>query len=236
MLDDTPAPFGDVTRRWARLDDDERDRHVARLVGGGCSSDQIRHVEIPGVDDGACYLAVVVAALGGDPVALGWIATTHRPLLISHGRAILERDPSEWGAVCFEQLHRALVRADLTDATWLRRRIARQLIHRLGGIVANYLGRCRREEPVEPALLRAHQAVEQVHGDEVDDRLAAELARLLSAMDIPDRDGLYALAEHVPLYEIAERHNLSYGALRQRVTRARRHLRTELAPYRRAAV
>ena len=50
-----------------------------------------------------------MAAIDGDPIALGWITTTHRPLLISHGRALLERDASEWGAVCLEQLQRKIV-------------------------------------------------------------------------------------------------------------------------------
>lgn len=68
-----------------------------------------------------------------------------------------------------------------------------------------------------------------------DDRLAEDLARLLSELDVPSRDALLALAEHVPLYEIADRHELSYAAIRQRVSRARRQLRSELAVYRRAA-
>jgi DNA-directed RNA polymerase specialized sigma24 family protein len=236
MLDDTPAPLGDVTRRWTRLQDDQRDLHAARLLGHDCPGDPIAHVETPKVDDGVCYRRLVLAAIDGDPVAVGWIATTHRPLLVSHGRALLERDASEWGAVCLEQLHRIMVRADLSDSRWLRRRIARQLVHRLGGIVADYLGRCRREDPVEPVRLSAHQAADQAHGGVRDEGLAEELGRLLAEIDLPTRDALLALADHEPLYEVADRHGLSYGALRQRVTRARRQLRSELAPYRRAAV
>jgi DNA-directed RNA polymerase specialized sigma24 family protein len=235
MFDDTPAPLGDVTRRWTRLDDDNRDLHAARLLGRDCLGNRIAHVETPKIDDGVCYRRLVVAAIDGDPVALGWVATTHRPLLVSHGRALLERDPSEWGAVCLEQLHRIMVKADLSDARWLRRRIARQLVHRLGGIIADHLGRRHREEPVEPVWLSAHQAAAQAQAEVPDERLAEELGRLLAEVDLPTRDALLALADHEPLYEVADRHQLSYGALRQRVTRARKQLRSELAPYRRAA-
>lgn len=235
MFDDTPAPFGDVTRRWTRLEDVHRDLHVARLLGHNCPGNPIAHVETPKVDDGACYRRLVLAAIDGDPVALGWIATTHRPLLVSHGRALLERDPSEWGAVCLEQLHRIMVKADLSDSRWLRRRIARQLVHRVGGIVADYLGRCHREDLVEPIRLSAHQAAAQAYGDVSDEELAGELGRLLAQVDLATRDALLALADHEPLYEVADRHGLSYGALRQRVTRARKQLRSELATYRRAA-
>lgn len=235
MFDDTPAPLGDVTRRWSCLDDEDRERHAVRLLGRDCPGDRIAHVETPKVDDGTCYHRLVIAAIDGDPIALGWITTTHRPLLVSHGRALLERDPSEWGAVCLEQLHRIMVKADLSDTRWLRRRIARQLVHRIGGIVADHLGRSRREEPVEPVQLSTHHAAVQAPSETTDDRLAGDLARLLSELDVPSRDALLALAEHVPLYEIADRHELSYAAIRQRVSRARRQLRSELAVYRRAA-
>ena len=233
MFDDTPAPLGDVTRRWAHLDDDCRERHATRLLGVDCPGNRVAHVETPKVDDGRCYRRLVVAAIDGDPIALGWITTTHRPLLVSHGRALLERDPSEWGAVCLEQLHRIMVNADLSESRWLRRRVARQLVHRLGGIVAEHVSRCQREEPVEPVHLSMQQAHAKALPELTDDRLAEELARLLSELDPPSRDGLVALAEHVPLYEIADRHELTYAAIRQRVTRARKQLRSELAPYRR---
>ena len=233
MLDDTPAPLGDVTRRWAHLDDDCRERHATRLLGRDCPGNQIAHVETPKVDDGRCYHRLVQAAIGGDPIALGWIATTHRPLLVSHGRALLERDPSEWGAVCLEQLHHIMVKADLSESRWLRRRVACQLVHRLGGIVAEYLNRRQREEPFEPSHLSTQQADRETLPELTDDRLAEELSRLLLELDPPSRDGLLALAEHVPLYVIADRHELTYAAIRQRVTRARKQLRSELAAYRR---
>lgn len=100
MYDTTPAPFGDVARRWSGLDDDQRQRHAARLLGCGCAGDVLAHVDSPGLDGGVCYQRLVPAATAGDPIALGWLATTHRPLLLTRGRPLLDRDPSEWGAVC----------------------------------------------------------------------------------------------------------------------------------------
>ncbi|WP_370327139.1 hypothetical protein [Euzebya sp.] len=54
MYDPTPAPFGDVTRRWTALDTDERRRQAARLLGFGCAGDAVGHVDRPGLDAGAC--------------------------------------------------------------------------------------------------------------------------------------------------------------------------------------
>ncbi len=68
------------------------------------------------------------AGLEGDSVALGWLATTRRPLLIVHGRALFEDDPAEWGSVCLELLHRTLAKADLSEVKRLRRRVVRELI------------------------------------------------------------------------------------------------------------
>jgi hypothetical protein len=109
MYDSTPAPFGDVTRRWTSLEGDERQRQTVRLLGLGCAGDALAHVDRPGLDAGACYRQLVPTGASGDPIALGWLATTHRPLLIARGRALLEHDPTEWGAACLEVLHRTLI-------------------------------------------------------------------------------------------------------------------------------
>ena len=233
MFDTTPAPFGDVTRRWTHLEDDARAYHVDRLLGHECPGTVIAHVGSPKLDDGACYRRLVLAAVDGDPVAVGWIATTHRPLLVSHGRALLERDPSEWGAVCLELLHRIMVKADLSDPSWLRRRIARQLIHRLGRAVADHLDCRRHEQPLEPVRMQTRHATTSGQRWEPQPQLSEHLVRLLAEVDPPTRDGLLALADHEPLYEVADRHGLSYAALRQRVTRARVALQPQLAIYRR---
>lgn len=64
--------------------------------------------------------------------------------------------------------------------------------------------------------------------------LTLDLDRALHTLDEPTRDSLLALANREPLAAVAERHGLSYDAVRQRVTRARKRLQPELATYRRA--
>lgn len=69
MYDSTPAPIGDVTRRWTALTDHQRQAHAARLLGQDCGSGAPTHVDRPGLDDGACYHRLVPAAAAGDPIA-----------------------------------------------------------------------------------------------------------------------------------------------------------------------
>lgn len=234
MYDSTPAPFGDVTRRWTSLNKDERQRHTARLLGFDCSGDVVRHVNQPDLDAGACYRQLVPAAAAGDPVALGWLATTHRPLLIARGRALLEHDASEWGATCLEVLHRALSSADLSEARWLRRRVARTLTARLSRIVAQHVNRRRRECPVDTDSLHAREEASLGWGWDPHPDLSLDLDRVLETLDEPTRESLLALARREPLGAVAERHGLSYDAVRQRVTRARKRLQPELAAYHRS--
>lgn len=235
MYDSTPAPFGDVTRRWTSLDADQGQAHAARLLGQDCGSDGIIHVDRPGQDAGACYHRLVPAAAAGDPIALAWLATTHRPLLVARGRPLLDHDPTEWGAVCLEVLHRTLADADLSERTWLRRRVARRLINRLSRIVAQHLNRRARESPTDAVSLNAHQGA--VPGWDFDPHpdLTLHLDQALGTLDVPTRESLVALANREPLAEVAARHGLSYAAVRQRVTRARHRLQPEFAVYRRAA-
>lgn len=114
MYDPTPPPFGDFTRRWTQLDDLQRDDHTHRLLGTRCAGQGRRHVDRPALDDGRCYHQLVPAVADGDEVALGWLATSHRPLLVARGLALLEHDPSEWGAVCLEALYVTAAKADLS--------------------------------------------------------------------------------------------------------------------------
>ena len=234
MYNSTPAPFGDITRRWTALDTDERQRHAARMLSCDSPGDVAAHVDRPDLDAGACYRQLVPAAAAGDPIALGWLATTHRPLLVARGRALLEHDPTEWGAVCLEVLHRTLANADLSEARWLRRRVARTLTNRLSRVVAQHLSRRQRECPVATDSLHGRQ--DATPGWEWDPHpdLTLDLDRVLDTLDAVTRDSLIALANRDPLIQVAERHGLSYAAVRQRVTRARRRLRPELAVYRRA--
>ena len=234
MYDSTPAPFGDVTRRWTSLDSTQRQRHAVRLLGSGCAGDRIAHVDRPDLDAGACYRQLVPAGAAGDPIAVAWLATTHRPLMVARGRALLEHDPTEWGAVCLDVLHRTLATADLSETTWLRRRVARKLTSRLSKIVAAHLQRHRREYPTATASLHARpDAAPGCDWDPHPD-LSLDLDRALDSLDAPTRDSLLALANREPLAGVAARHGLSYAAVRQRVSRARRRLQPELAVYRRA--
>jgi hypothetical protein len=235
MYDSTPAPFGDVTRRWTSLEKGERQRQAARLLGFGCPGGVIAHVDRPDLDAGACYRQLVPAAASGDPIALGWLATTHRPLLIARGRALFDHDPTEWGAVCLEVLHRTLAGADLTETKWLRRRVARTLTSRLSRMVAQHVTRRRRECPVASPSLHARQDAASGWDWDPHPDLTLDLDRVLDALDEPTRESLLALANHEPLVGVAARHGLSYDAVRQRVTRARKRLQPELAVYHRAS-
>jgi DNA-directed RNA polymerase specialized sigma24 family protein len=234
MYDSTPAPYGDVTRRWTALEKDQRGRHAVRLLSCDTPGDVVVHVDRPGLDAGTCYRQLVPAAAAGDPIALGWLATTHRPLLVARGRALLEHDPTEWGAVCLEVLHRTLVSADLSETRWLRRRVARTLTHRLSRVVAQHVNRRQRECPIANASLHGrHEAAPGWEWDPHPD-LTLDLDRVLDTLDAATRDSLIALANRDPLAQVAERHGLSYAAVRQRVSRARKRLQPELAVYRRA--
>lgn len=233
MYDSTPAPFGDVTRRWTSLDNAQREWHAARLLTR-CSADRITHVDRPDLDAGVCYARLVPAGASGDPIAVGWLATTHRRLLITRGRALLEHDPTEWGAVCLDVLHRTLASADLSETKWLRRRVARKLTSRMSTVVAGHLQRRRRECPTATASLHARQDAAPGWDWDPHPDLSLDLDRVLDSLDTPTRDSLVALANRESLAGVAERHGMSYAAVRQRVSRARRRLQPELAVYRRA--
>ena len=235
MYDSTPAPFGDVTRRWTTLEKGERQRHTDRLLRFGCPGGVIAHVDRPDLDAGVCYRQLVPAAASGDSVALGWLATTHRPLLIARGRALFDHDPTEWGAVCLEVLHRTLASADLTETRWLRRRVARTLTSRLSRVVAQHLRRRQLESPVASPSLHARQEAASGWDWDPHPDLTLDLDRALGTLDVPTRESLLALANHEPLLGVAARHGLSYDAVRQRVTRARKRLQPELAVYHRAS-
>jgi DNA-directed RNA polymerase specialized sigma24 family protein len=234
MLDTTPPPFGDITRRWTHLDESERTLHIARLVGAVCPGDPV-HVDRPSTDGGLCYQQLAHAALAGDEIAIGWLATSHRPLLITRGRRLLEDDPSEWGGLCLWLLHSVLERADTSDARWLRRCVAGRLTSRLSAAMALYVRRRQKERVAVPTSVFASRAFDPVEVWDPHPELSLDLDRLLGELDEPSRDALWALAYHEPLAEVADRHGLTHTALRQRVTRARKGMQTELAHYRRRA-
>ena len=234
MHDSTPAPFGDVTRRWSHLDDLDRSHHVARLCAPACAPAP-EHIERPGLDGGACYRRLVEAALDGDDVAFGWLAASHRPLLITRGRRLLDDDPSEWGALCLELLLTTLQRERVFDPRWLRRQVSKRLTCRMSAAMVMYLRRRRTEVGDPHGRALADAAIGPFDAWPVPADLTLELERLLRGLDRPSLEGLWALADEEPLADIAQRYGLSYGALRQRVTRARQRLQADLAQYRRVA-
>ena len=224
-------PFGEVCRRWSGLSAVERDRAALRLVG--VPVDQAR-IQDPGRGGHGHYAALVEHALAGDAVAFAWLATSHRPLLIARGRALLDRDPGEWGAVCLEVLYRALGTARSTTAgPWLRRRVSQQITHGLRGVLRAELARWGAEQPTEPVqLVRLERPgpADDPHPD-----LSAALARSLARLEPAVRAGFEAVAADAPLTPVACTHQLSAPALRQRMFRARQQLRPQLVGYRRSA-
>lgn len=228
MFDLTPAPFGDVTRRWTQLTDDQRPDHIHRLVGS-CTGDVESHVDDPPLDDGRCYARVVRAAASGDEVALGWLATSHRPLLLVRGRLLFCDDPAEWGAICLEALHVTIAKVDLGLGRWLRRRVAQQIGRHVLLATDEHRSSRRHERPTAPAVLRRAPLATSI-GDP-HPQLSGVLATVMDGLDAPTRDAFQAIATGRALYEVADRHELSYDALRQRVCRARRELKPALAGF-----
>lgn len=234
MYDLTPGPIGELTRRWTTLTDAERAQSADARLGRLCGGDHLVHVEHPAHDDGTCYAQLVRLALDGDAIALGWLATSHRALLIARGQVLLDHDPTEWGAVCLEALHTTLAKVDLGAGRWVRRRVAQRLTLRVSNAAAVHVARRHRERPTAPVTLaRACGSVDDPdHTEHLDLRIA--LDGVLRELDSPTRDAFCALADGWALAGVAQRHGLSHGAIRQRVSRARTHLQAELAGFVRA--
>lgn len=228
MYDPTPAPFGNLTRRWTQLTDSQHEDHAHRLIGD-CAGDVQAHVENPPLDDGGCYSRLVRSAVSGDEIGWGWLATTHRPLLLVCGRVLFAHDPSEWGAVCLEALHITVDRVDPDLGRWLRRRVSKRLTTRLGRATASHLSSRRHERPTAPTVLHRLHLATPVRDPHLE--LSQALTAVLDELDAPTRDAFYAIADNRPMYEVADRYELSYDAMRQRVSRARRRLRPELAGF-----
>lgn len=226
MVDVTADPYGDVAGRWSRLSVAERDRHAYRLVGAGLTQARI---EDPDASCHQQYAALVGAALAGDQIAFGWLAESHRPLLLARGRLLFDRDPTEWSSVSLEVLLASLRYAHAGGpGVWLRRQVAQQIGHRLGRIVRRELARYRLERSCDPFHLPSFEpAVEP----EPHPQLTDALQRALGQLDEATSAGLRAVAMQLPLAAVADAHQLSPAALRQRLTRARRQLRPQLAAF-----
>lgn len=228
MNDPTPAPYGEITRRFTHLSEADAEHHARRLLGVGR---QQANIERPDAATAGHYRQLVVAARGGDEVAFAWLATTHRPLLLARGRLLYANDPSEWGAIALEALHTTLRRVDPDEDHWLRRTVALRLSSLMWRHTRRQRTRSAAEQPTDPTRfpIRIHPAGHAGHDPHPE--LSAALADLLGRLDVPTRAGLRALADEQTLEPVADAHQVSPSALRQRVTRARHQLQPELATF-----
>ncbi len=227
----TPAPYGTLTRRWTQLSPADEDHEALRLVGVARTKARI---EQPDEATGQHYVQLVAAGKTNDEIALAWLATTHRPLLLDRGRALFASDPQEWGSVALELLHRTVHEADLDDGRWLRSTITQRLHRLMVRHVRSHLRLQAREEVTDPTALRIlNTAVQPVDTDPHLD-LTAAIAVAFGRLDGATRDGLQALLEERSLASVAAAHHMSASTMRQRVHRVRDRLRPELAAYHRA--
>jgi hypothetical protein len=231
-MDVRPAdPYGEVCRRWTGLSREQRDLQSVRLLGVPVAEARI-HVPEPGCH--RHYACLVEGALAGDEVAFAWLADSHRPLLLSRGRVLFEKDPGEWGAASVEILYRSLsVSSGTTAGPWLRRQVNQQLCHGMAPLVRRELVRRKAEQATDPVRL-----VRLEDGGQVGDphpELTATLATVMARLHPSVRDGFQASAARAPISEVACEHQVSVTALRQRMSRARLWLRPELAAFRPSA-
>ncbi len=227
----TPAPYGTLTRRWTHLSPVDQDREARRLLG--IPRTQAR-IERPDATTGQHYLQLVVAGRDNDEVALAWLATTHRPLLLDKGRVLFAADPEEWGSVAVEILHRTVCEADLDQGRWLRSTITQRLHRLMVREVRVQLRQRAREQLTDPTALRIlNTAVPAVDTDPHLD-LTAAIGSTVGQLDRATRAGLQALLEDRSLASVAAAHGMSDAAMRQRVHRLRDRLQPKLAGYHRA--
>jgi DNA-directed RNA polymerase specialized sigma24 family protein len=233
MHDVMPSPYGDVTRRWSLLAPEVQDQHSHRLldvplaevrIERPVSNDQQRH-----------YRRLVDAALEGDPVAFAWLASSHAPLLLARGRPLFNADPVEWGETALEVLHQGLQRAAAAEGPWARRRVALHLCSRMSRAVHHHLVHAKHVQPVDPVQLEWRaQSFTDPHVDPHPD-LTIALEQALAHLEPAVADGLRAASSLEPLGEVADAHAIDEALLRQRMSRARRHLRPQLAQFSRSA-
>lgn len=219
-------PLGQITARWKHLSLPERDRHARRIVGVGLSDARIDR------PDASChhhYTRLLAAAVAGDPVAIGWLADSHRPLLLTRGRVLFEQDPAEWGAASLEILLAAAHAAQAgAGGPWLRRQVNQQITRRIRPLTTRELARRRFEQTCDPGRLLHLQSSEE---SDPHPQLTDVLDRALGELDRATSAGLRAVAMRRPLAPVAVDHELTHAALKQRVARARRRLRPQLATF-----
>jgi hypothetical protein len=184
--DTSPAPYGDLTRRFSSLSGPERDRHARRLVGVAAAEAAIDRPEAHSVRH---YRRLLVAARAGDEIAFAWLACSHRPLLLMRGRALYRSDPAEWGAAALEVLHTTIHHVEVTQGHWLRSTVTQRLTNQMDHRARTYLRRHQHERLVEPRLLHLHAPpVRAIEADEHPE-LSAVLATLLAGSTRPPATG-----------------------------------------------
>ena len=237
MIDLTPSPYGDVTRRWTHLATAQRLQHATRLLGP--EADDVALVGCESALATTAYAQLVDAARDGDQIAFAWLATVHRPLMLQRGRVIFEDDPAEWGALCLELLARRLRLAALESGPWLRRHIAMRLVDELSRRTHQHLRRRRTERATDPVVLPTIRNTwsdpRRDPGHDPHPELSDALAEALTDLDPATVDALRASADGAPLYEVAARHDIDAAVLRQRLWRARRRLQPDLAAFQRSS-
>jgi len=232
MTDAIPAPFGDVTRRWCLLPQQDQDRHSRRLLG--VALDEVSIERPVDVEQQRQYRTLLDAALEGDAIAFSWLADSHAPLLIARGRPLYHADPDEWGDTALEVLFQGLQRGSAAEEPWARRRVALHLCSRMSRAVQRYLDRTRHAQLVDPVQLSwrsdAHTPVDS--DPHLDLTIAVDEA--LAELEPSVRAGICAVTAFEPLSEVAAAHDISETLLRQRISRARRQLRPQLAAFSRS--
>ena len=226
------TPYDEVTRRWTQLSRDCQDHHARRLLGVPLAEVRISSPETYQQEH---YLGLVGAALDGDAVAFGWLAESHRAVLMARGRTLLLHDAETWAEVALEILHQGLRRAATAAGPWSRRRVALHLCSRMARAVRSH-GRCAATELVTdphelPAYCRAGEDPRSSMHPELVEAIDAALRRLAPAT----ADGLRAVARLQPLTPVARAYQIDEAALRKRLTRARHQLRPQLAGFVRAS-
>ena len=150
----------------------------------------------------------------------------HRPLLVY--------DPDSWAEVALEILHQGLRRAANAAGSWSRRRVALHLCSRMARAVRIHGRRADTELSTDPHVLPSHcREVEDPYSS-ADPDLAEAIDVALARLAPSTADGLRAAARLEPLTPVAQAHRIDEAALRQRMARARRQLRPQLAGFTRA--
>ena len=225
------TPYDEVTRRWTRLPPERKDAHARRLLGVPLAEVRICSPETYRQDH---YLPLVTAALDGDAVAFAWLAESHRPLLVARGRTLLQHDPDTWADVALEILHQGLRRAAGVVGPWSRRRVALHLRSRMARAVRSHARQADTELATDPHVLLSYcrsydDPYAAIHPD-----LTEALDTALATVAPATADGLRAAARLESLMPVAKAYQIDEAALRQRMVRARRQLRAQLAGFRRS--